>query len=337
MGKCCAGTGIECAGRLRKPYGILLLLLFSSLGFGLHRENYSFECWAACFWQQTGPFKSRKAKPINMEVVLFFSFPVFLSQLGDWGYPWLLCDKSTAQCWEQQLEGKDHCLYPLKGWAVHQVPKRGGGRQTLAPKQCQPASSWGEDTMPAPQQAKKILEKKQTFVWHSLEFTPAMYWWARLLSSVTTQPQITQAQGLQGQLCHCLPALGLSPCGTESLTLNSSMQPKKGGSSHSVFLESGTHNCAKILNSYRTSGLYSVRSWLFSWGRLSAEVRPCAPGSGRWRSPRAGTEPQQVLAPCRRLWQMSAGVTDTSVLLLSLAQCLEKERKADVMPLWKRN
>lgn len=43
MGKCCAGTGIECAGRLRKPYGSLLLL-FSSLGFGLHRKSYSFEC-----------------------------------------------------------------------------------------------------------------------------------------------------------------------------------------------------------------------------------------------------------------------------------------------------
>lgn len=27
--------------------------------------------------------------------------------------------------------------------------------------------------MPAPQQAEKILEKNQTFAWHSLEFTPS--------------------------------------------------------------------------------------------------------------------------------------------------------------------
>lgn len=199
--------------------------------------------------------------------------------------------------------------------------------------------------MPAPQQAKKILEKK--FFLAFSDVYPSNV----LVSQAAQQcrhpaPKIPSS----GTAVSLPPCSGTQPLWYRNLTLNS-LKKKKGGFSHSVLLESGTRNCAKRCYTELLPNfcfLCSVRSWLFSWGGFSAEVRPFSPSCGRWRSPRAGCspihpqQPQQVLSLCRRLWQMSAGlspraglagVTDTSVLLLSLAQCLGKERKAGVMPL----
>lgn len=211
----------------------------------------------------------------------------------------------------QQPGVKEGCLQPLKGCAVHQVPKE----VVVEGKPLLQSSASLASITPYwlyPSRLKNSLQRNKPLPGILWNLPPAIDLWSRLPSSVAAQPQITQALTLQEQLCHCLHAPGLSLAPRESLTLKSPSskknQPNKKPQTnqsifHSIFLESGIHNCAKgayiVFVQHSAIFCTPLRGWLFSWGKLPAEVSPFPPGeslppvpcSGRWRYPRAGTEP----------------------------------------------
>lgn len=124
--------------------------------------------------------------------------------------------------------------------------------------------------MPAPQQAEKILEKKQTFAWRSLEFTPS-----NVLVSQAAQPYCRPAPSnpsseLAGTAVSVPPCSGtqLSPCGRESLTVNSPSSQKKGYFPTQCSLSQGLIIVQKgvVLNSYRTSTFCTQSEVGFSAG-----------------------------------------------------------------------
>lgn len=142
-----------------------------------------------------------------------------------------------------------------------------------------------------------------------------------LLSSVTIQPQISQAQG---QLCHCLPALGLSL----ALVVQKPhpelpiQPPQKRGGILPLSAPCAKRGYTELLQHFCFSD--SVRSWLFSRGEPFPGLWQAEEPQGRRTA--HPQQPRQVLSLCRRLCQMPAGlsptaglagVTHTSVLLLS--------------------
>lgn len=119
-----------------------------------------------------------------------------------------------------------------------------------------------------------------------------------------------------------------------------------------------------LLYSYSTAMFFTpfIRGWLSSWGK-PAEVSLFSPGEGLppapaledggiprpgkgHRSPKqplsAGAAPHAGGSSADVCWALteskaSQGHWHKFSLFLSLLQCTEKERKGDIMHLWKRN
>lgn len=155
---CCVHEGSgSLVADLQAASLLLFFFFFSSLGFCLYRKSYSFHCCTLCFWEQTGPLKSWKAKPpLNMEgapfAVPFFPLPARGLKLR-----WLLPENFAAQC---SVGGRGACSHGR----TKQYPKGAVPTQTLTPKPFQPGpdlscgpSGLCHTTLAAPRWADKIF------------------------------------------------------------------------------------------------------------------------------------------------------------------------------------